>query len=210
MDRSGDSSGLLTAPNPNALLQRSDLGRYTSVRQLDAIGTMTRATVTKANAVSRARTAVALRTKLTGEANTARLAAGQAVAIAKGQRVTLVAQRGSYERQLTVAGEALTGLKNKRAAYLPGRRSRRRSRRRPPAGLGSRGPGCWPRRPVSELDWPSSRSSRPGNCELARRRNAQPRPGRRARRRQFSHQPSSHTSSQSSGSSNSAVSNGVG
>jgi peptidoglycan DL-endopeptidase RipA len=118
MNRSGDSSGLLTAPNPNALLQRSDLGRYTSVRQLDAIGAMTRATVTKANAVSRARTAVALRTKLTGEANTARLAAGRAVAIAKGQRVTLVAQRGSYERQLTVAGEALTGLKNKRAAYL--------------------------------------------------------------------------------------------
>lgn len=118
MNRSGDSSGLLTAQNPNALLQRSDLSRYASAHQLDAIGTMTRATVAKANAVSRARTAVALRTKLTGEANTAQLAAGRAVANARAQRVTLVAQRGSYQRQLTVAGEALTGLKNKRAAYL--------------------------------------------------------------------------------------------
>ena len=118
MNRSGDSSGLLTAQNPNVLLERSDLSRYAAAHQLDAIGTMTRATVAKANAVSRARTAVALRTKLTGQANTARLAAGRAVASAKAQRVTLVAQRGSYQSQLTAAGEALTGLNNKRAAYL--------------------------------------------------------------------------------------------
>jgi cell wall-associated NlpC family hydrolase len=122
MNRSGDSSGLLTAKNPNILLERNDLGRYTSVRQLDAIGSMTRATVAKANAVSRARTAVALRTTLTGKANTARIVAGQAVASAKAQRVTLVSQRGRYEGQLTVAGEALTGLKNKRAAYLQWRK----------------------------------------------------------------------------------------
>jgi cell wall-associated NlpC family hydrolase len=118
MNRSGDASGLLTAQNPNVLLQRGDLSRYTTVRKIDALGGLTRATVARANAVSKARTAVALQASLTTKANNARIAAGRAVANAKSQRVTLVALKGTYQRQLVTAGEALTGLKNKRAAYL--------------------------------------------------------------------------------------------
>ena len=117
MNRSGDSSGLLTAPNPNYLLERAALGSYAAGHQIDALGTLTRATVGRANAVSTAKTAVQTKTRLTGVAKAAQIAANRAVENARVQRVILIAQKGSYERQLTAAGEALTGLKNKRAAY---------------------------------------------------------------------------------------------
>ena len=117
MNRSGDSSGLLTAPNPNYLLERAALGSYAAGHQIDALGTLTRATVGRANAVSTAKTAVATKTRLTGVAKAAQVAANRAVESARTQRVALLAQKSTYERQLTTAGEALTGLKNKRAAY---------------------------------------------------------------------------------------------
>lgn len=117
INRSGDSSGLLTAPNPNYLLERSALGQYAAGHQINALGALTRATVGRANAVSSAKVAVANRTRLTGVAKNAQLAANRAVDNARTQRLALVAQKGTYERQLTTAGEALTGLKNKRAAY---------------------------------------------------------------------------------------------
>ena len=172
MNRSGDSSGLLTAQNPNVLLERSDLSRYTSAHQLDAIGTMTRATVAKANAVSRARTAVALRTKLTGQANTARLAAGRAVASAKAQRVTLVAQRGSYQSQLTAAGEALTGLNNKRAAYLQWQKIEAQIKAEAARQARIARANSWPPRRANAPAWPWSRPSKPAARSQAAQRRA--------------------------------------
>ncbi len=113
-----DMSGLLTASNPSELLAQADLSHYTSSRKINAIGDLNRATVGKANADAAARSAVAKQTSLTNAAAAAQQAAVQAVAQAQQQQQSLTSQKATYESQLTAAGEALTGLQNKRAAFL--------------------------------------------------------------------------------------------
>lgn len=117
MNRGQDTSGLLTAQDPSALLARADLSAYTAARQLSGIGNLSRATVTKSNADASARVAVARQATLTTAADTAQQVAVTAVAAAKAEQARLAIQKASYERQLQAAGEALTGLRNKRAAY---------------------------------------------------------------------------------------------
>lgn len=117
MNRGQDTSVLLTAKDPSALLAQADLSAYTAARQLTGIGDLSRATVTKSNADATARVALARQATLATAAATAQRAAVQAVAEAKVEQARLAAQKASYERQLQAAGEALTGLQNKRAAY---------------------------------------------------------------------------------------------
>ncbi len=118
MNRTPDAGSLLTAPNPSALLERDQLYGYAQGRQSSAIDDLYRATVGKANADATARTAVATQTIASANADTAAKAAVIAVSAAKTQRVGLAARKTSYQTQLQSAGERLTGLKNKRAAFL--------------------------------------------------------------------------------------------
>ena len=117
MSRGDATSGLLTAADPSALLAQGDLSRYTSARQMTGIGALAQATVTMSNAEAAARVAVSRQTTLTTAADLAQEAAVEAVARAKTRRAELATQKAGYERQLVSAGEALTGLQNKRAAY---------------------------------------------------------------------------------------------
>lgn len=128
INRGSDSGGLLVASDPNALLARGDLTNYTSSRQINAIGNLSRATVAKSNADAAARTAVQAQTNATNIAAAAQRAAARAVDSARSQRVVLAAQKASYQTQLTRAGMALTGLKDKRAAFLAWQEAERKRR----------------------------------------------------------------------------------
>ena len=118
MNRGSDSGGLLVATNANEALTRSDLTAYTASRQISAIGDLSRATVDLSNADAQARTAVQAQTNATTTAASAQKTAVNAVNTAQSQRIGLTAQKSSYQTQLQAAGEALTGLQNKRAAFL--------------------------------------------------------------------------------------------
>lgn len=111
-------SSLLTASDPNVLLSRGDLTNYTSAHQINGIGTLTRAKLAKSNADAAARNAVIGQKKATIAAGVALKAAVDAVNTAKVQRTALLQQKTAYQAQLQQAGMILTGLRNKRAAYL--------------------------------------------------------------------------------------------
>lgn len=112
-----DGSGLLTAPDPNALLVRNDLTHYASTHQIDGLGTLRRATVAKSNADAAARVAVINQRTAANKAKIAYRGAVNAVNAAQQQKSALTAQKAQFEEQLQAAGMQLTGLQNKRAAY---------------------------------------------------------------------------------------------
>jgi cell wall-associated NlpC family hydrolase len=118
INRDGDSSGVLAASDPNVMLSRGDLLKYTNARQVNAIGDLDRATVAKSNADAAARVAVANQTTATNTANAAQQAAVSAVKGAQTQRQALAVQKISYQKSLQAAGMALTGLQSQRAAYV--------------------------------------------------------------------------------------------
>jgi cell wall-associated NlpC family hydrolase len=111
-------SSLLTASDPNVLLSRSDLTSYASSHQINGIGTLTRAKLAKSNADAAARSAVIDQKKATTAAAVALKAAVDAVNTAKVQRAGLLRQKATFQAQLQQAGMILTGLQDKRAAYL--------------------------------------------------------------------------------------------
>jgi cell wall-associated NlpC family hydrolase len=122
-------SSLLTASDPNVLLSRGDLTNYTSAHQINGIGTLTRAKLAKSNADAAARNAVIGQKKATVAAGVALKAAVDAVNAAKVQRTALLQQKAAYQAQLQRAGMILTGLQNKRAAYLKWRAQQEALRR---------------------------------------------------------------------------------
>lgn len=113
----GTTGSLLTAHDPNVMLDEGALHDYQSSHQLSAIGNLQRATVAKSNADADARKAVAARTDATDAASQAQDAAIAAVNAAQRQQqqleAALAANRGSLQR----AQLALATLNNQRAKY---------------------------------------------------------------------------------------------
>ncbi|WP_408663419.1 NlpC/P60 family protein [Jatrophihabitans sp.] len=110
--------GLLSATDPNALLQSGDYRNYVSSRQLDAMSGLDRAIVAKSNADAKARSLLALKQKLAVEAAAAQKAAQQAYANQQALAAQLRTREASYQRQLADAQSRLATLNGQRAAYL--------------------------------------------------------------------------------------------
>jgi len=117
-DISSGATGLLTAADPNALLQRGDYVQFVATRHLDAVSALDRATVAKSNADARARTLVVLRQKLTAVADAAKTAAIEAVRQQQVQEQALAAQQANYQKQLAAAGMRLAILNDQRTKYV--------------------------------------------------------------------------------------------
>jgi cell wall-associated NlpC family hydrolase len=120
------TGGLLTAKDPNALLQRGDYIQYVSDRHLDAMGALDRATVAKSNADAKAKALVQLQQKLTEEAAAAQKAAQEALRQQKAQQAELQAQQISYQRQLSAAQFQLATLNGQRKKFQAWQREQAR------------------------------------------------------------------------------------
>lgn len=117
-DVQGTTGALLTASDPNVLLQRGTLAQYQATHQLTAIGTLQRATVAKSNAEADARKAVAAQTSATDAAKKAKDNALAAVAAANSQKQALEASLASTQSQLSNAQLELATLNNQRKTFL--------------------------------------------------------------------------------------------
>jgi cell wall-associated NlpC family hydrolase len=119
---SGDVQGmtgtLLTAQDPNALLQQSALQGYQASHQLGAIDNLQRATVAKSNADAAARKAVQDQTKATAAAKQAEQDAASAVAAANALKQQVTQTLAASQSQLDAAQLQLHTLNGQRAAYL--------------------------------------------------------------------------------------------
>ncbi|MGH8862190.1 MAG: coiled-coil domain-containing protein, partial [Jatrophihabitantaceae bacterium] len=114
----GTTESLLTAADPNVVLQQSALLQYESEHQMDAISNVKSATVAKSNADARARAAVLKQKQAADAAAQAKVDAENAVVAAIAQQKALEAQLASNERTLQTAQEELATLNNQRAAYI--------------------------------------------------------------------------------------------
>jgi cell wall-associated NlpC family hydrolase len=114
----GAAGSLLTASDPNALLQRGDYVRYSAAHDLDVIGAMNKATVAKSNADAAARAAVQRQTAAADAATQAKQAADQALRAAQAQRRQLSAQLSANQAALDAARTELATLNHQRAAYI--------------------------------------------------------------------------------------------
>jgi peptidoglycan DL-endopeptidase RipA len=112
------TGSLLTASDPNALLQQSTLLQYQASHQLNAIGDMQRAKVAKSNADAAARQAVANQKKATTAAANAKAAAVAAAQSAAAQTKALQANLASSQTQLQAAQLHLATLNNERAKFI--------------------------------------------------------------------------------------------
>jgi cell wall-associated NlpC family hydrolase len=119
---SGDVQGmtgtLLTAQDPNALLQESALQGYQASHQLGAIDNLQRATVAKSNADAAARKAVQDQTKAAAAAQQAEQDAASAVTAANAQKQQVTATLSASQSQLDAAQLELHTLNGQRAAFL--------------------------------------------------------------------------------------------
>jgi cell wall-associated NlpC family hydrolase len=116
-DVSGTTGTLLTANDPNVLLEQGTLQDYQSSHQLNAIGTLQRATIAKSNADAEARLAVQKQQAATTAANRAKDEAVAAYKSAKQQEKQMQATLAANERSLTAAQAKLASLNNQRAQY---------------------------------------------------------------------------------------------
>jgi cell wall-associated NlpC family hydrolase len=114
----GGAGNLLTARDPNALLERGDYIQFVSARHLDAMTGLDRATIAKSNADARAKALVQLQAKLTAEAQAARNVAAEAVRQEKLQQAALQTQQAAYQVQLQTAQMRLAVLNNQRAQFV--------------------------------------------------------------------------------------------
>jgi cell wall-associated NlpC family hydrolase len=114
----GALGSLLTATDPNALLDQGTLQQYVADNKLDAIGTLTTATVGKSNADASARAAVQRQARATTTAKVAQQNVLAALSQAKVQKGVLDKQMATDRHRLQLAQMKLTGLTNQRAAYL--------------------------------------------------------------------------------------------
>ena len=114
----GTTESLLTAQDPNALLQQGALQQYQSTHQIGAIDDMQRANVAKSNADAAARRAVEAQAKATAAATQAKLNADAAVAAAQQQQQQLQSNLSSTQSQLDSARQQLATLNGERQKYL--------------------------------------------------------------------------------------------
>ncbi|HEY2299500.1 MAG TPA: NlpC/P60 family protein [Jatrophihabitans sp.] len=133
---SGMTGSLLTAQDPNGLLQQSALQQYEADHQLDAISAVKSATVAKSNADAAARLAVARQKSAAETAKQAKEDADSAVVAAIAQKQQLESRLAAQQVALQNAQEELATLNHQRAAYIKWkkhqealRRARERARR---------------------------------------------------------------------------------
>ncbi|MCU1655844.1 MAG: Cell wall-associated hydrolase, NlpC family [Pseudonocardiales bacterium] len=117
-DVSGTTGTLLTANDPNVLLEQGTLQNYQANHQLNAIGNMQRASVALSNADAAARQAVKLRTDAKNAADAAKQQAIAALTSAREQQRQLQATLAVNQHQLAAAQEKLATLNNQRNVYL--------------------------------------------------------------------------------------------
>lgn len=108
---------LLSAQGPSEFLQQADYLRFSAQHQLDVLGQVNRAKVTKANASSTARAAVLARQDAASQANRVRLAAVRRVVDSQTQLVALQAQKTALQTRLDQAQIAAYGLAAERGRY---------------------------------------------------------------------------------------------
>jgi cell wall-associated NlpC family hydrolase len=125
-DVGGTTGSLLTADDPNILLESGALHQYQSSHQLSAIGTLQRATVAKSNADAAARKAVTVQAELTHAAAVAQDQAVAAVNSAKRQQQQLQAALATNRTQLHRAQLELATLNHQRATYVAYQREQAR------------------------------------------------------------------------------------
>jgi cell wall-associated NlpC family hydrolase len=113
----GTTGTLLTADDPNVLLEASALRQYQSTHQLTAIGNLQRATVAKSNADAAARQAVQRQTAATQAAKKAKQDADAKVVATRAQQREIQATLEASQNKLDKARSDLAGLNNQRAAY---------------------------------------------------------------------------------------------
>jgi cell wall-associated NlpC family hydrolase len=113
----GMTGALLTAPDPNVLLQQVAVDNYVASKHLDALGKLQLATVGRSNADAAARNAVALQTKAAVNAQAAQRAVVEALTTAQNVKASLAVELQQDRNQLAAAQIKLTGLKNQRAAF---------------------------------------------------------------------------------------------
>ena len=117
-DVQGTTGALLTASDPNVLLQRGTLAKYQATHQLTAIGTLQRATVAKSNAEARARQAVDAQASAAQAAEKAKDDALAAVAAANAQKQQLEVSLAANQTRLSSAQLELATLNNQRKTFL--------------------------------------------------------------------------------------------
>jgi cell wall-associated NlpC family hydrolase len=113
----GTTGTLLTASDPNILLEQGTLQAYQSSHQLGAIGDLQRALVGKSNADAGARRALATQSQATRDAQAAQQNVLAALSAATSQKAALGAQLAAEQQSLQAAQIKLIGLINQRAAY---------------------------------------------------------------------------------------------
>jgi cell wall-associated NlpC family hydrolase len=114
---SGNAGSLLTAKDPNALLEQGDYLQFVSSRHLDATSQLDEATIAKSNADARAKSLVLLQQKLTIEADAAQKAARAAYQAEQLQAAGLRRQQQAYQIQLAAARLKLADLTGQRRAF---------------------------------------------------------------------------------------------
>lgn len=113
----GTAGALLSASDPQALLQHSDYVNYTADHQLDAIDDLDKATVAKSNAESAARAAVVAQQTATTAAQTAQTNAAAAVRSADAQQQQVAATLATQQTALSAAQAQLATLNGERQQY---------------------------------------------------------------------------------------------
>jgi peptidoglycan DL-endopeptidase RipA len=113
----GTAGNLLTAQNPNDLLQQSALEQYQQAHQADAIGALQGATVAKSNADAAARAAVQKRQRAKDAADQQKQIAFQAVTQAKVEEAALKKSLDTTQANLEATRTYLARLQGQRAAY---------------------------------------------------------------------------------------------
>jgi len=113
----GTAGALLTATDPEALLQHSDYLNYTANHQLDAISQLDKATVGKSNADAAARATVLAQQAATADAQTAEKNATAAVQAAAAQQQQVSAALATQQTALSSAQAQLATLNGQRQAY---------------------------------------------------------------------------------------------
>jgi cell wall-associated NlpC family hydrolase len=116
-DVAGTTGTLLTADDPNVLLQQGALEQYQASHQISAIGELQRATVGKSNADSAARAAVKKQSAAADAAASAKQAADAAVAATAAQTAQTQQVLNESSTKLAAAKEQLATLNGQRAKY---------------------------------------------------------------------------------------------
>jgi cell wall-associated NlpC family hydrolase len=112
------AGALLTASDPNALLQGGDYIRYVSEGRVRAINALDHAMIQKSNAEASAKSLVQLQQRLKIAADLAWKAAVEAVREHRAQQAHLRTQQAAYKGQLLRAQTKLATLNGQRASFL--------------------------------------------------------------------------------------------